>query len=141
VQGPKIEAPIDLDWPSSETFPCPQVAVIASSRVNEIAFADQTAAIFTRNLIEGIRAAPVPTLHDAFLLAQKETAAEAATRCLDVATPVSADEDCTPQDAELRDAAGVTERMRLGSRQFPPLRSVAWNDQAPSAGRTQLKSY
>lgn len=91
-----------------------QVALMASSRAHEIAFADLTSATFTRNLVEAMRTR-VPTLHEAFLLAQKETAAEAALRCEGALASGSAGEDCTPQDAELVDPSGITQRIRLGN--------------------------
>jgi hypothetical protein len=65
-----------LSKPSRSTH----IAIMASSRRHEIAFADLTSAVFTRNLVEGMRTR-APTLHEAFRLAQKETEAEAATRC------------------------------------------------------------
>ncbi len=92
----------------------PQIALMASSRAHEIAFADLTSATFTRNLVEAMRTR-VPTLHEAFLLAQKETAAEAALRCEGAVASGSAGEDCTPQDAELVDPSGITQRIRLGN--------------------------
>ena len=91
-----------------------EVAVMASSRAHQIDFADLTSATFTRNLVEAMRAR-VPTLHEAFLLAQKETAAEAALRCEGAVASGSAGEDCTPQDAELVDPSGITQRIRLGN--------------------------
>jgi Caspase domain len=86
------------------------IAVMASSRAHEIAFADLTSAVFTRNLVEAMRSG-VPTLYDAFLLAQRETAAEAELRC--EAAAVSGSEECTPQDPDLTDPSGIAKRIRL----------------------------
>jgi hypothetical protein len=87
-------------------------ALMVSSRAHEIAFADLTSAIFTRNLVEAMRSR-VPTLHEAFLLAQKETAAEAALRCEAAVVGGFIAEGCTLQDPELVDPSGLTNRIRL----------------------------
>jgi uncharacterized caspase-like protein len=92
----------------------PQIALMSSSRAHEIAFADLTSATFTRNLVEAMRTR-VPTLHEAFLLAQEETAAEAAMRCEGAVASGSAGEDCTPQEPELVDPSGLAKRIRLNS--------------------------
>jgi hypothetical protein len=55
----------------------------------------------------------VPTLYDAFLLAQRETAAEAELRC--EAAAVSGSEGCTPQDPALADPSGIAKRIRLNA--------------------------
>jgi len=93
----------------------PQIALMASSRAHEIAFADLTSATFTRNLVEAMRTR-VPTLREAFLLAQKETVAEAAMRCEGAVASGSAGEECTPQEPELVDPSGLAKRIRLNSK-------------------------
>ena len=75
--------------------------------------ADLISAVFTRNLVEAMRT-EASTLYDAFRTAQKETAAEAATRCEGAAASGSASEDCTPQEPELVDPSEITKRIRLG---------------------------
>ncbi len=87
-----------------------EIAIMASSRAHEIAFADLISATFTRNLVEAMRSG-VPTLYDAFRLAQRETAAEAELRC--EAAAVSGSEGCTPQDPDLADPSGIAKRIRL----------------------------
>ena len=98
--------------PKPVRFASKEIALIASSRAHEIAFADLTSAAFTRNLLAAIRSKP-PTLYEAFLTAQKETSAEAAIRCEAAATSGAIDEACTPQDPELFDPSGLTKRIEL----------------------------
>jgi hypothetical protein len=98
--------------PKPARFASKEIALIASSRAHEIAFADLTSAAFTRNLLAAIRSKP-PTLYEAFLTAQKETSAEAAIRCEAAATSGAIDEACTPQDPELFDPLGLTKRIEL----------------------------
>jgi len=85
-----------------------RVAIMSSSRAHEIAFADASSAVFTRNLVEAMSEG-VPTFHDAFLRAQKETKAEAAERC----AGASSRDDCTPQDPGLVDPSEITKRLHL----------------------------
>jgi hypothetical protein len=100
---------------SSSSLPkLEEVAVMASSRAHQIAFADLTSAVFTRNLVEAMHTQS-PTLHEAFLLAQRDTVTEAALRCEGAVASGSVGEDCTPQEPELVDPSGLAKRIRLNS--------------------------
>jgi hypothetical protein len=88
-----------------------QIALMSSSRAHEIAFADLTSAVFTRNLVEAMRT--TSTMHDAFLEAQQETEAEAALRCEAATVSGALGEVCTPQDPTLVDPSGLTQRIVL----------------------------